>query len=139
MVWLGAQGLVPEDAASEGARLASLAGEIIPRAEAAVSLLRDHLEQQGPPPEGDVIEGYFRIARIESSGLWLESDEDGQTYGPTAIPPRSGRASRWTGLCPERWPRPAGERGSSRSGTSIPNLRLRPDAGESSDRLGQRL
>jgi hypothetical protein len=87
VAWLGARGHVPERAATAGAALAAEATGLIPRAEAVADLLRPTLD--APELSDDAIEGYFRVARLAPGNLWLESEDDGRTYGPLAVPPKA--------------------------------------------------
>lgn len=85
VAWLGEQGHVPAKAAKEGAALAAEAAKVLPRAEQVAELLRLSLGAE-PEPSGEVIEGQFRVARLAPGKLWLESWEDGKTYGAPAVP-----------------------------------------------------
>jgi hypothetical protein len=82
--WLGKHGHVTAQAAKDGAALAAEAARVLPAAEQVAHLLRPRLD--APEPSGDVIEGQFRVARLAPGKLWLESWEDGKTYGPLAVP-----------------------------------------------------
>lgn len=85
VTWLGEQGHATATVAKEGAALAAEAAQVLPQAEEVAHLLRAELGAE-PEPSGEVVEGYFRVARLAPGRLWLESWEDGETYGPLAVP-----------------------------------------------------
>ncbi|MFQ5704122.1 MAG: hypothetical protein ACE5HT_08880 [Gemmatimonadales bacterium] len=85
VTWLGERASIPATAAKEGAALAAEAEVVVPRAEEVAHMLRPALGAEREPT-GEVIEGQFRVARLKAGKLWLESWEDGETYGPLAIP-----------------------------------------------------
>lgn len=82
--WLGERGHIPAAVAAEGAVLAAEATKAVPAAEEVATLLRPGLLDE-PAPADEVIEGQFRVARAAPGKLWLESWEDGRTYGPFAV------------------------------------------------------
>lgn len=46
--------------------------------------MRPSLDAELPESTGEVIECQFRVPRLVPGKVWLESWEDGETYGPLA-------------------------------------------------------
>lgn len=79
--WLGERGHLPAAVAGPGAALARQAAGALVRAAEVAELLRPDVDKARRTAAGDVIEGYFRVARLTGGKLWLESEETGETYG----------------------------------------------------------
>lgn len=84
--WLRVAGHVTANAAAEGLTLAAQAVRVVRRAEEACHLSYEHLEARQQRATGQVLEGHFRVTRLERGKVWLESDEEGREFGPFAVP-----------------------------------------------------
>jgi hypothetical protein len=91
--WLAANGYISAEAAEDGARRSTEAGNELVVAERAARLLQDASEQLGIDTLALADEDYeefdhFTIARIEPGRLWLEVWDEGEPHarGPIRVP-----------------------------------------------------
>ncbi len=96
VLWLGAQGELAPDRATEAAEIVHRSAAPALRAAQAAELMREFLDDRDEP-DPDALDGDFTITDVVPGLVWLAAVPSGERCGPIALPPAV------TGLLEVEW------------------------------------